>query len=181
MKQTYYKNRGFTLVQIMIVLAIIGILAACTLSARADIYSNKGQYFTNSVTGPLTNGASFTVASNATVTVNSDPIALRSKGGIGLGSSVIATNNLNVGSVTNTYDIGTIIGSPGNVVTTNWTTTHPLSQIITTTGTNTAIVWANTASTTLDNASLIRWAQSINGNTNTVTVSGWANWSLYAP
>jgi len=155
-------------------LAILALLSALTLPARADLFSYKTVQFTNAVSGPLTTNGQIILAANQVLTVNSDPIPIAAKRGLGLWGLTQCSGAATYAE-TNTFDVGTVyLGA------TNWTTTHPISLISTPNGATLAINWANIPDTTLNNASLIRWATAMNGpvqSTNSVE----ASWSTYSP
>ena len=157
------------------------VLSALLLAplARADLFSYKTVNFTNSAAsstnGPLAGVTSFILTNAVTLTVNSDPIPIAAKRGIGLWISVVNTNAASSG-ITNNYDLGTVVNGV-----TNWTTTHPLAVGVVANGTTAAVNYYNVPDTIANNATLIRWAQCINSGPTNVTVSGWASWSTYAP
>jgi hypothetical protein len=150
------------------------LLLLCGMSAHADIYSYKAVQFTNAVSGPLSTNGQIILAANQVLTVNSDPIALGAKRGVGLWH-LLQCSGAGTGISTNTFDVATVMNG-----TTNWTTTHPISLQTTANGTTLVINWQNVSAMTVDNASLIRWATSANGATQS-TNSMWGSYSLYAP
>jgi hypothetical protein len=154
--------------------AIAGLL--CALPAQADIYSTSASYITNSAisstNGPFFNDLSTnvftTIATGYTITnVNSDPIPVGQHRGLALFFPMTSTNGAGTEQVTNWLDMGYVVAGA-----TNWTTTHPIKQVSTLSGSNLVVDVDILDPTELDNVAFIRSSmiQVQAGHTNTVTI-----------
>jgi hypothetical protein len=178
-KMKFIKRNRFTARLLLFAVAIIGILIACTLPARADIYSTRADAFTNSAAVSGTNGPFYlnastnlftTIAAGATLTVTSDPIPVRQGAGLVLLPRFVGTNASGVENVTNIFDVGVLVG--GSSGTTNWTTAHPLTTVSVLNGATAVIDWNVFDNTEINNVAFIRWREVDvqAGHTNIVTI-----------
>lgn len=156
------------------ILLLLGLLLGFTPSARADLFSYKTVQFTNSVSGPLSTSGQVILTANQVLTINSDPIPLAAKRGLGLWS-LLQCSGASTQSNTNSFDVATIYGGV-----TNWTTTHPIQIITTANGATLVVNYQNVSDAILNNATLIRWATAANGATPS-TNWAWGSYSTYAP
>jgi hypothetical protein len=180
-------KKKFSKLTLLVFALFLFILLA--LPAQADIYSTKAVAFTNtaasSTNGPFYNNASTnlftTLATGATLTVNSDPIPIRQGGGLALLPQFTSTNAAATENVTNFFDVGVLVG--GSAGTTNWTTTHPIKYVSALNGTNTVVDLDILDTTEIDNVAFIRWAAVAvqAGHTNAITIQPiQASYSQYA-
>ena len=119
------------------------------------------------MSGPLSTNGQVILAANQVLTVNSDPINIGEKRGLGLWN-FLQCSGASTELETNTFDVASVYNSV-----TNWTTTHPISVVNTANGATLVVNWTNVPTETLNNVSLIRWATAANGPTqSTNSVQG---------
>lgn len=151
-----FSKSCFSLVEVMIVLAIIGLLAAFTLTAKA-------QYQPNFYQNILTNGTVQIATAAATNTsALSKPVYVRQGKGISFLPYCAGTNS----ATANTWYFFDVTADG-----TNWSTTMPLQGSVALNGTTGSRGYILFDYSELDNVRAIRLAQITNAHTATIWVT----------
>ena len=175
MKFTKNKKGGFTLVQLLLTIAILGLLAALTLPAQAQLATNTaGNYQTGQPNFYYndTNATAFTLTNNQTQTftagsTNTYQKTLRQNQGLTLMLAVWQTNS--VASTTTNYTVKFDVTSDGQT----WTKgggAYPITWTVSLAGqgVSTNVYWTNIPATTLSNLRKIQATQTSTTASNNI-------------